>query len=68
MIVDRDNDIDECKRKIDEQSSDFAAKLKTKLLELQERFDMAGRSYDTDGNSDVTMMRKLDDIAAATRL
>ena len=34
MIIDRDNEIDDCKREIDEQSSKFASDLKTQLLDL----------------------------------
>ena len=66
MIIDRDGEIDDCKRKIDEMSSEFAAMLKTKLIELQERIEFAGKSYEHEGN-EISMLKKLDDIAANTR-
>ncbi len=34
MILDRDNEIDTCKREIDKASSDFASDLKAGLLKL----------------------------------
>ena len=67
MILDRDNEIDTCKREIDKASSDFASDLKAGLLKLQERFDFAGTSQGHDGN-EVLMMKKLDDIVAHTMM
>ena len=68
MKIDKDNEIYQCKREIDAKSSEFASDLKTALLALQERFDFAGKpqSYDHESN-EVSMLRKLDDIAAGIR-
>ena len=62
MIEQKDEEIRELKKRIDEMSSDFAEMLKDTLTKMQERIEFANKQWEDD--NDTNMMKRLDDLAA----
>jgi gas vesicle protein len=62
MIREKDDEIRELKKRIDEMSSDFAEMLKDTLTKMQERIEFANKQWEDD--NDTNMLKKFEDMAA----
>ena len=62
MIQQKDEEIRELKKRIDEMSSEFAEMLKDTLTKMRERIEFANKQWEDD--NDTNMMKRLDDLAA----
>ncbi len=60
MIAQKDDEIAELKKRIDELSSDFAEMLKDTLTKMQERIEFANKDWED--KNDVTMLKKFEDM------
>ena len=62
MIREKDDEIKELKKRIDEMSSDFAEMLKDTLTKMQERIEFANKQWEDD--NDTNMLKKFEDMTA----
>ncbi len=60
MTRDKNDEIEELKKRIDEMSSDFAEMLKDTLTKMQDRIEFANTKYE-DPN-DISMIKKFEDM------
>ena len=60
MIVEKNQEIEELKKRIEEMSSDFAEMLKNTLTKMQERIEFANKSWED--TNDISMLKKFEDM------
>ena len=60
MTAQKDDEIAELKRRIDEMSSDFAEMLKDTLTKMQERIEFANKDWED--KNDISMLKKFEDM------
>ena len=60
MTNERDEEIRELRKRIDEMSSDFAEMLKDTLTKMQERIEFANKQWEDE--NDISMIKKFEDM------
>jgi len=60
MAQEKEQEIAELKKRIDEMSSDFAEMLKDTLTKMQERIEFANKQWEDE--NDISMLKKLEDM------
>ena len=60
MTAQKDDEIAELKKRIDEMSSDFAEMLKDTLTKMQERIEFANKDWED--KNDISMLKKFEDM------
>ncbi len=60
MVLEKDNEIADLRKRIDEMSSEFAQMLKDTLTKMQERIEFANQQWEDE--NDISMLKKFEDM------
>ena len=59
-MAEKNEEINELRKRIDEMSSDFAEMLKDTLTKMQERIEFANKQWEDE--NDISMLKKFEDM------